>query len=74
MLWLTVSKAFCKSINTAQTDCLLSSDFSISSINLIITSRVEKLFRKPNFRSCITLLCIGFSMILSVLERLKTGL
>ena len=36
MLWLTVSKAFYKSVNTAQADCLLSKDSSISSVSLII--------------------------------------
>ena len=83
MLWLTVSKAFCKSINTTQTDFLLSSDFSISSISSIITWEVEKSIWKVNyfyyrilcsFRKYITLLCISFSMILSTLHSNKTGL
>ena len=43
MSW-TASKAFCKSINSAQTDCLLSSDSSISSISLIIAWVVENFF------------------------------
>ena len=44
MLWLTASKAFCKSIYRAQTDCLLSSDSSISSVSLTIAWGVENFF------------------------------
>ena len=33
MSWLKVSKAFCKSTNIAQTDCLLASDSWSSSIS-----------------------------------------
>ena len=40
MLESTVSKSFYKSINTAQTDCLLSSDFLISSISLIVSFEI----------------------------------
>ena len=45
MLWLTVSKAFFESINRVQTNCLLSSGSSISSISLIIAWAVEKFFK-----------------------------
>ena len=45
MLWLTVSKAFFKSINRVQTNCLLSSGSSLSSISLIIGWAVENFFK-----------------------------
>lgn len=44
MMWWTGSKVFCKSINTAQTYCLLSSDSSRSSISLITAWAVETFF------------------------------